>query len=115
MITDQKTWDEYTKNNQYPYGGCCVKIAGRVMEILDEDPSDFDTHEIICKAEEDVGEDGITGFMAGAIASMVSQCHSRGEEFRAKWNKDHGVEESEAKEGTVNPAVITITDENNSR
>ena len=62
-------------------------VARRVMEILDEG-KEFDCHSIIIKADKETEAGGITGFMAGAVASMVSQCHERGEEFRQQWNKD---------------------------
>ena len=108
-IINQEYWDNQVKINDDPYGKCCVDIAREVMDLLDTSAyKDFDCHKIICDAEKNVGEDGITGFMAGAIASMVSKCHSRGEEFRKKWNKDYGVEEDKTKGGIVNPAIMTI-------
>ena len=88
MIKDQKAWDKVVKINKDPYGKACVDVARRVMEILDEETA-FDTHKIICQADEDVKARGITGYMAGCVAQMVSQCHSRGKEFRRKWNLDN--------------------------
>ena len=76
-ITDQKSWDEWVTSNTDSYGKRCVDVARRVMELLDEQ-DEFDTHKIICQADEDVKAGGITGFMAGAVASMVSTCHIRG-------------------------------------
>jgi len=52
-----------------------------------------------------LGGGGITGFMAGCVAGMVSQCHSRGEEFRKKWNESYGAKDAK---GTINPALVTI-------
>ena len=86
-------------------------MARRVMEVLDED-EDFDTHDIICRADEDVKAGGITGFMAAAVASMVWTCHSRGDEFRRKWNTANqiGDEGEKANEkGTIlNPAIMSV-------
>ena len=49
--------------------------------------------------------EGVTGFMYGAAASIISHVWKHGEEFRkcynAKWNYSG--------EGTVNPAVLTIS------
>ena len=104
MITNQKKWDEYVEKNKDPYGKGCVDVAREVMELLDKS-DDFDPDDLISKAP---SSEGMTGFMAGAVASMVSQCHSRGEEFRNKWNKSYGVDETKDKGGTVNPALITI-------
>ena len=82
-ITNQEEWDNAVKVNDEPYGKACVDVARRVMEILDEG-NDFDCHEIIYQADRDTKTGGITGFMAGCVANMVSVCHSRGEEFRRK-------------------------------
>jgi hypothetical protein len=92
-IIDQEGWQKCQDNNTDPYGNAAVKVARRVMEILDEEPGDFDTHETVCRADKESGAGGITGFMAGCVASIVSQCHSRGEEFRKKWNKDYDMKE----------------------
>lgn len=104
-VVNAEKWDSYVSKNNDPYGKCCVDVARQVMKVLDEN-DDFDTNEIICKADDEVGGGGITGFMAGAVATMVGQCHSRGEEFRKKWNKSYGVKDTA--KGTVNPAIITI-------
>ena len=110
-LKDKKAWAEWEKNNQDPYGKACVNVARRVMEILDEG-KDFDTHQIICQADDDIKAGGITGFMAGMVAQMVSRCHERGEEFRRKWNGDNqiGDEGNKANEkgGVLNPAILQI-------
>jgi hypothetical protein len=110
-ITKMELWKTYEENNTGPYGKCCVDVARRVMEILDEEQP-FDTHSIICQADDEIDAGGITGFMAGAVASMVSRCHSRGEEFRRLWNTDNqiGSEGDRANEdgGVLNPAVMVI-------
>ena len=105
-IIDKKGWEKCVKNNSDAYGGCCVNVARRAMEILDAESGDFDCHELVSRASKEVKSGGITGFMAGAVASIINGCHSRGEEFRKKWNKDYGV--SEDKKGIVNPAILTI-------
>lgn len=111
-ITKQPDWDKCVENNKDPYGGTCVAVARRVMEILDEEPRDFDTHKIISRADDEVKAGGITGFMAGCVAQMVSHCHSRGEEFRRKWNLDNQIrdegEKANESGGVLNPAIITI-------
>ena len=43
--------------------------------------------------------------MAGIISLMIVQCHSRGEEWKKKWNKEWG---DENREGVINPAVLEI-------
>lgn len=111
-ITEMEKWNELVKINDDPYGSACILVARRVMEILDKKSGEFDCHEIICQADDESSAGGITGFMAGCVAGMVSQVHSRGEEFRRKWNVDNqiGDEGEKANEkGTIlNPALLTI-------
>ena len=72
-------------------------------------------HKVICQADEETGEigGGLTGFMAGAVASMISQSHSRGEEFRRAWNVENQIhdEGDKANEsgGILNPAILNIS------
>jgi len=110
-ITNQEKWDEYVRANDDPYGGCCVNVARRVMELLDEDdtplhngynPDPHTAHGLICKADDDIGAGGITGFMAGCVAQMVAICHSRGDEFRKSHNGDVETD------GVVNHALLSI-------
>ncbi len=108
-ITDQESWNKCVKNNKDPYGAACIKVAKRVMEILDEE-REFSPYEIINRADTEVKAGGITGFMAGCVAQMVSYCHSRGEEFRKAWNgavgKTTGQEDTD---GVLNPAILNIS------
>ena len=104
-IVNQELWDKCIKNNQDPYGMCINEVAAEVMRLLDVE-DEFDPHELIRRADHDTGADGITGFMAGAVAATVAGVHSRGAEFRAKWNASYNVKDDQA--GVVNPAIITI-------
>jgi hypothetical protein len=106
MIINQEKWDRYIQKNKDPYGKCCVDITRRIMEILDEE-KEFEPHDMIIQAEKDIGESGITGFMAGVISLMVVQCHSQGEEWKKKWNKEYG---DENRMGVINPALLIITE-----
>ena len=111
-LKNSKKWNNYVKKNTDPYGKACVDVARRVMEILDEN-SPFDPHTLICRANKDVNVAGITGFMAGCIAQMVSVCHTRGEEFRRLWNKDIGITDEDGDKanesgGVINPAILIM-------
>ncbi len=84
-IIKQKDWDKQVKNNTDPYG----------------------------KADDAIDTGGITGFMAGCVAQMVSHCHSRGNEFLSAWNGDVQCND-EGKKATkkgvaLNPALLTIS------
>jgi hypothetical protein len=90
-LKDEKKWNSYVSKNTDPYGGCCVMVAKKVMEYLDNDPTPLKkgyypdpntAHALICKADNETEAGGITGFMASAVAAMIYQCHERGEEFR---------------------------------
>jgi hypothetical protein len=97
--------------NTDSYSKCCVDIAREVMRLLDTaEYADYDVHKIICDAEHNIGESGITGFMSAMIANMVISYHSRGEEFRLKWNSYYNVPEKKAKGRIVNPAILIISD-----
>lgn len=113
-LKDEAGWEECQKNNTDPYGKCCIDVARRVMEILDEG-KDFDCHKLVCQADKDIKAGGITGFMAGCVADIVSNCHERGDEFRIKWNRQYrnDVNESDDEGGVVNPAILTIGGHNN--
>ena len=115
-IVEQAKWKSWEEKNIDPYSKACVDVARCAMEILDEEPGGFDTHNLICRAEKRAGEDGITGFMAGCVAQMVSACHSRGDEFRQKWNLKHQIhdegEKANQSGGVLNPAVLTMEGNN---
>lgn len=110
-MKDLAAWNKWVENNTDPYGAACIKVAKRVMELLDEDatplhmgyhPDVHTTHGIICKADEDTNAGGITGFMAGCVAEIVCTCHERGEEFRIIHNG------KEVSDGVINHAIIRI-------
>ncbi len=108
-IIDKENWQKAQDNNTDPYGNACIKVARRAMEILDQEADlPIDAHALICRADEESNAGGITGFMAGAAANIISGVHSRGEEFRKAWNKSYGVPDEDDRGGVVNPAVITI-------
>jgi len=105
-IINKEKWDVYVKKNQNPYGKAAVDVAKEAMDLLDTDKYEkLDTHKLICDA--DIKSE-LTGFLAGAVAQMVTECHSRGKEFQKIWNISHGIKKEEAEEGIVNPAILTI-------
>ena len=109
-ITDKAEWEEYVAKNEDEYGKCCVDVARKAMEILDENNDELDVYKVINQADEEIKAGGITGFMAGAVATMISGCHSRGDEFRKAWNRAHNIGEGDSDkiEGVINPAVLTV-------
>jgi hypothetical protein len=111
-LKDAEAWKRYEETNlDDEYGRCCVDVARRVMETLDNEKS-FSPSSIISQANKDLAA-GISGFMAGAVAEMVSRCHERGDEFRRLWNKENQIdtEGDRATEngGVLNPALLSIS------
>jgi len=96
-------WEKATGGELNPYAAAIVKVAKKVMELL-ENTDDFDANDLILKADEELKED-ITGNMAGMIALLVSKYHERGDEFKKSWNKSYGREDAK---GVINPAIITL-------
>lgn len=108
---------DYEAKNTDAYGGCCVRFAREWAEEMEK--------RIDAGARlEDVASDsatevnrrpgyGITGFMYGAAASIISQCWDRGEEFRRWHNVDtcgpeKGAKANEKPGAVANPAILTI-------
>lgn len=110
-LKNKERWNEYVNANKDAYGGACIKVARRVMELLDKDPTplhngyhpDIHTaHGLICKADDDTYTGGITGFMEGCVAKMVFECHKRGDEFRKSHNGEIETD------GVINYALLNI-------
>lgn len=110
-IVNEEKWNNWVEKNDDPYGKACVDVAREVMAIIDRDaPEALDTHTLICDADKTAKAGGITGFMAGCVAQMVSTRHSRGDEFRIAWNAGYDVsDEPDKKKGAVNPAIMTVS------
>ena len=105
MITNTKKWKSYENKNKDDYGKACVDIARQAMLNLDKNEEIGEPNDFIIKAEHEIGEEGMTGFMAGMVSLIITQCHSRGEEWKKAWNKSFG---DENRKGVINPAIIEI-------
>lgn len=82
-ITNHTEWTNWVERNKEPYGKCCVEVARKVMEFMDEEPGPLNVRELISRSDAVIDGGGITGFMAGAVAAMVSCCHSRGKSLES--------------------------------
>lgn len=113
-ITNKLRWGRFVDSNKGDYGKACVDVAREAMRLLDTDEyKEFDTHKLICDADDNIEAGGITGFMAGCVAQMISTCHSRGNEFRIKWNSDNQIgtegDDANISGGVLNPALMNVT------
>ncbi len=77
----QDAWDEWVDKNPFGYGRSCVDGANAIGMALDDGKSPEDAN----KAMRGLG---LSGHQARSVASMVSDCHVRGAEFRLWWLKD---------------------------
>lgn len=84
-----------------PYSFACVEGTIKVISALDAGKTVKEAHDAMYGM-------GLSGFMAGEVAAMVSTYHERGEEFRDFWNEQFGVSKEKANGGIVNPAIVTI-------
>lgn len=96
----QRQWLRSVKANQDEYGWGVIEVVEKLGKNLDEG-MDCATAE-----KKAIEGSGITGFMAGAMASMIYSFHPRGEEFKRYFNKQIGADPDA--EGTANPAILTI-------
>lgn len=112
-ITNEDGWKKCVENNQDGYGAQIVAVVRHLMDMLDDESFELKTcHEAITLADDKTEDPGITGFMAGCVANIVSQVHSRGEEWRKKWNTENQIrnegEKANKDGGVLNPALLTI-------
>lgn len=92
-IVDQPYFDHCVDVNLDPYGKACVDTAIKAMEIMDAEPDaihNLGALGLILRANKEAGCDGLSGFMAGCVAQIITKCHSRGSEFHTSWNKNWG-------------------------
>ncbi len=115
--TDQAAWDKWKSNqvDDSDYGLAIFAFAEDWADRMEaaieggeslEDCASRTSHE----ASQTAG--GVTGYQAGAGASMLAKLWIHGEEFRKWWNRDCqiGDEGEKANEsgGTLNPALMVV-------
>jgi len=109
-LKDKEGWKKAQANNTDPYGNCAIRVARRVMELLD-DVKEVKAKDLVKQANKEL-DAGLSGFLAGAVAGMVSKFHKRGEEFRISWNQDVQITDEGDKAndsgGILNPALLTV-------
>lgn len=106
-LMDADGWKKAREVNSDGYGGAALDYAegwAKLMQI--EIAKGKTVAECYDYTQKGLGFLGITGFQFGCAVSTLSQTWKHGKELRKVHNKKYGV--SEDKEGTVNPAVLTI-------
>lgn len=110
-LRNKEVWDEAVANNTDPYGKAAVDFArswALIMQAKIE--KGLKLKDIAEEASNKADTDGITGFMYGCAVSLLAKSWEYGEELRKWHNAEYGQPESK---GTVNPALLTITPNNN--
>ena len=87
----EQDWEKHVEVNKKDiYSHTITMVAERVSDILDERseplkngywPDANTAHGVVCQADRDINAGGITGFMAGAVCSIIRHFHPKGEEF----------------------------------
>ena len=111
MISNKPEWAKFKKHNTDRMGAECVRVAERIMKMLDEmekTKEELVAPERLIVLASDALRINLNFYTAGAVAMMVARCHSRGEEFRIKWNSAFGIDEATAKGKTVQPTLETV-------
>lgn len=108
-LSDEAAWQESVRvNSGDSYSNGVTVFAERWARIMQVKLAAGEKLEDIADPsirEADV--DGITGFMYGCAVSLLAQTWKHGRELNRWHNKQYGVDEDV--EGTVNPAVLTIS------
>jgi hypothetical protein len=117
----EKEYQEWRAKNDDPYSRRCFTYAEEWADMMEKALAEgrtlFGTGKERCLADELsslADTDGITGFMYGAAVSILSKTWIHGEELR-RWHNiktqihDEG-EKANASGGTLNPALLNISE-----
>ncbi len=96
----EEEYEKYVKiNSEDEYSKVVISAGENVGKLLDEGKSPEE-------AEKGLHGFQLTGYMAGAVVSIINHFHPRGEEMNSFWNKSLGGTGEE--KDTINPAILTI-------
>lgn len=112
-LRDEEGWAKTVAANQDVYGSAIVRYAERWARVMEAEMSGGrKLSQCARDASHLADSEGITGFMYGAAASILSQVWQHGEDLR-RWHnletqiKDEGERANESG-GVLNPALIRI-------
>lgn len=97
----EEKYKKYVSNNTDPYGKAIIDAGEAFGSAVDEGKTFEEAEKIALDTE-----DGLTGYMVGAMYSALAHFHPRGEEIKDWWNEKFGKPKGE--KGTVNPAIFTV-------
>lgn len=106
-LLDADGWNKAKSINSDGYGKAAIDYAeGWAKKMQIEIAKGKTVAECFKYTQDGLGFLGITGFQFGCAVSTLSQTWKHGAELRKAHNKSYGVE---SEEGTVNPAILTIS------
>lgn len=108
----EQEYQDWKNKNTDAYGRECFEYAERWANMLEEQIEKENNPENVIftyasKYSSDADINGITGFMYGCVVQILSLSWKYGEYLR-KW---HNKEYDYNGDGVVNPAIITIKEE----
>lgn len=103
---DDARYQEWKDKNTDPYGAYIFKFAENWANLMESKLENGEELKNFAeKTSHEADTEGITGFMYGAAVSILAQCWIHGEELRKWHNKEYNYDG----EGTVNPAILTVS------
>ena len=105
----EQAYKDWYDLNSDRYSRACFTYAERWAEMLENEiDKTGDVRKAIIdnakRLSHEADTEGITGFMYGCAANILSQCWKYGEELRKWHNKEYGYDG----DGVVNPAILTL-------
>lgn len=109
-LINKEIFKKQVETNGDSYGKACVDVAINVMKHLDSFKGEFNIgyspdmstpHGIICKLD----NEGLTGWMAGNVASMVANHHKEGWKF---WLANSLNQYTIKKENAINESIKAV-------
>ena len=118
-IRDQAAWDKWEANNRDGYGRAVIVYAREWAESMDREIAKgraltevFEDGKLSAAADDHPEVGGITGFMYGAVISVLSTTWAHGEALRQWHNLKTQIgnegEKANASGGVLNPALLNI-------
>jgi len=105
-----EAYKAYVAKNSDPYGKGVVDYAERWADLMEKELAAGKTIEDIAGSTRRTADiDGIPVFMYGCAVSSLAHFWEFGEALR-KWHNLEIQERANASGGTLNPALLTITD-----
>lgn len=106
--TDEDAWQQALSVNTDSYSRAVMTFAERWARLMQAELANGEELENIASAtSEEADIEGITGFMYGFAVHILSGCWKHGDQLRNWHNRKYGA--SDDVEGTVNPAILTIS------